>query len=185
MAAGAKTPNHLSPTSYSTINMPPFNKDFKIKVFLVYDSDASGDEIAQPLKQILDKYYTSGISKILSYGKSPSFNSIVGEFEADGSQFYFSINLKKKTVSYSPVGINKKVTDSNSPFKINLDTEKPKTGAKTKANKSGKTLTCTPGKTYPCGAVCKAMGKPCKGLPMSPEVQKSALMLWRLLFLRR
>jgi hypothetical protein len=52
-------------------------------------------------------------------------------------------------------------------------TAKAKVGVKTKANKSGKTLTCTPGKTYPCGAVCRAMGKPCKQ-PMSPEVQEIA-----------
>jgi hypothetical protein len=52
-------------------------------------------------------------------------------------------------------------------------TTKAKVGAKAKANKSGKTLTCTPGKTFPCGAVCRAMGKPCKQ-PMSPEVQEMA-----------
>lgn len=50
---------------------------------------------------------------------------------------------------------------------------KAKVGIKTAANKSGKTLTCTPGKTFPCGAVCRAMGKPCKQ-PMSPEVQEIA-----------
>lgn len=50
---------------------------------------------------------------------------------------------------------------------------KVKVGAKAKANKSGKTLTCTPGKTFPCGAVCRAIGKPCKQ-PMSPDVQEIA-----------
>jgi hypothetical protein len=50
---------------------------------------------------------------------------------------------------------------------------KAKVGVKTKVNKSGKTLTCTPDKTFPCGAVCRAMGKPCKQ-PMSPEVQEIA-----------
>lgn len=38
----------------------------------------------------------------------------------------------------------------------------PKAGQKTKAGKSGKTKTCTEGKTFPCGGACFSLGRPCK-----------------------
>lgn len=158
------------------------------------------------LTKILNTFYTSGIDRIKTYGKSPSGN-IVGEFVADGTSFQYILNMKTNTVSYEPVG-NKVANKADSllaeeenadRFKIiysareafdisdasaieqKLDswffradaTAKVKIGTKAKANKSGKTLTCTPGKTFPCGAVCRAMGKPCKQ-PMSPEVQEMA-----------
>ena len=45
------------------------------------------------------------------------------------------------------------------------------TSLKTKADKSGKTRSCTPGKTIPCGARCQAIGRPCKGQPLAPELK--------------
>ena len=43
---------------------------------------------------------------------------------------------------------------------------------KTKADKSGKIRSCTPGKTMPCGARCQAIGKPCKEQPLAPELKE-------------
>lgn len=163
-------------------------------------------ETSKQLAKILNTFYTSGIDRIKTYGKTPSGN-IVGEFIADGINFQYILNLKINTVSYEPVGnktANKadsllaerenadrfkeiysvreafEISDANA-IKQKLDSwffradasTKSKVGVKTAANKSGKTLTCTPGKTFPCGAVCRAMGKPCKQ-PMSPEVQEIA-----------
>lgn len=163
-------------------------------------------ETSKQLTKILNTFYTSGIDRIKTYGKTPSGN-IVGEFIADGTNFQYLLNLKANTVLYEPVS-NKTVNKADSllaeqenadrfkaiystreAFEISdanvieqkLDSwffradapTKAKVGVKTAANKSGKTLTCTPGKTFPCGAVCRAMGKPCKQ-PMSPEVQEMA-----------
>jgi hypothetical protein len=163
-------------------------------------------ETSKLLTKILNTFYTSGIDRIKTYGKSPSGN-IVGEFVADGTSFQYILNMKTNTVSYEPVGNKtankadsllaeaenadrfKTIYSAREAFDISdtsaieqkLDswfdrtdaTTKAKVGAKAKANKSGKTLTCTPGKTFPCGAVCRAMGKPCKQ-PMSPDVQETA-----------
>lgn len=163
-------------------------------------------EASKLLTKILNTFYTSGIDRIKTYGKTPSGN-IVGEFIADGTSFQYVVNLKTNTVSYEPVG-NKTASKADSllaeqenadrfkaiysvreVFEIadasaieqKLDSwffradapAKAKVGVKAKANKSGKTLTCTPGKTFPCGAVCRAVGKPCKQ-PMSPEIQEMA-----------
>lgn len=166
----------------------------------------SNTETSKLLTKILNTFYTSGIDRIKTYGKSPSGN-IVGEFVADGTSFQYILNMKTNTVSYEVVGIKaankadsllaeaenadrfKAIYSAREAFDISdasaieqkLDswffradtTAKVKVGAKAKANKSGKTLTCTPGKTFPCGAVCRAVGKPCKQ-PMSPEVQEMA-----------
>ena len=163
-------------------------------------------ETSKLLTKILNTFYTSGIDRIKTYGKTPSGN-IVGEFIADGSSFQYILNMKTNTVSYEPVGSKtankadsllaeqenanrfKAIYSVHEAFEISdasaieqkLDSwffradavAKVKVGVKTAANKSGKTLTCTPGKTFPCGAVCRAMGKPCKQ-PMSPEVQEMA-----------
>lgn len=163
-------------------------------------------ETSKLLIKILNTFYTSGIDRIKTYGKTPSGN-IVGEFIADGSSFQYILNMKTSTVSYEPVG-NKTANKADSllaeqenadrfkaiysvheAFEISNANEieqkldswffradavaKVKVGVKTAANKSGKTLTCTPGKTYPCGAVCRAMKKPCKQT-MPPEVQEMA-----------
>lgn len=167
---------------------------------------SNNTETSKQLTKILNTFYTSGIDRIKTYGKTPSGN-IIGEFIADGTSFQYLLNLKANTVSYEPVG-NKSVSKADSllaeqenadrfkeiystreAFEVSeasaieqkLDswffradaTAKAKVGVKTAANKSGKTLTCTPGKTFPCGAVCRAMGKPCKQ-PMSSEVQEIA-----------
>ena len=163
-------------------------------------------ETSKSLIKILNTFYTSGIDRIKTYGKTPSGN-IVGEFIADGSSFQYILNIKTNTVSYELVGARtankadsllaeqenadrfKAIYSVHEAFEISsanaieqkLDSwffradavAKVKVGVKTAANKSGKTLTCTPGKTFPCGAVCRAMGKPCKQ-PMSPEVQEMA-----------
>lgn len=163
-------------------------------------------ENSKLLTKILNTFYTSGIDRIKTFGKTPSGN-IVGEFIADGTSFQYILNMKTNTVSYEPIG-NKTANKADSllaeqenadrfkaiysireAFEVSdasaieqkLDSwffradaaTKTKVGVKTAANKSGKTLTCTPGKTFPCGAVCRAMGKPCKQ-PMSPEVQEIA-----------
>lgn len=166
----------------------------------------SNTETSKLLTKILNTFYTSGIDRIKTYGKTPSGN-IVGEFIADGTSFQYILNMKTNTVFYEPVGSKaankadsllaesenadrfKTIYSVREAFDISdasaieqkLDswffradaTAKAKIGVKAKANKSGKTLTCTPGKTFPCGAVCRAMGKPCKQ-PMSPEVQEMA-----------
>lgn len=138
-------------------------KNCKIKVLFAHgDTDDTNQSPA--LKKILNQGYTSGIDRIVAYGKSAKTNNVVGEFEANGTRFYFSIDPKKGTFSYAPA--KAKVS--------NLDAAKAKAGAKTAVNKAGKTLTCTPGKTYPCGAVCRAMEKPCKRMPMSPQMQQTA-----------
>lgn len=163
-------------------------------------------ETSKLLTKILNTFYTSGIDRIKTYGKTPNGN-IVGEFIADGSSFRYILNMKTNTVSYEPVGSKtankadsllaeqenadrfKAIYSVHEAFEVSsasaieqkLDSwffradavAKVKVGVKTAANKSGKTLTCTPGKTFPCGAVCRAMGKPCKQ-PMSPEVQEMA-----------
>lgn len=163
-------------------------------------------ETSKLLTKILNTFYTSGIDRIKTYGKTPGGN-IVGEFIADGSSFQYILNIKTNTVSYELVGARtankadsllaeqenadrfKAIYSVHEAFEISsanaieqkLDSwffradavAKVKVGVKTAANKSGKTLTCTPGKTFPCGAVCRAMGKPCKQ-PMSPEVQEMA-----------
>jgi len=170
------------------------------------ETGGNNAEISKSLLKILNIYYTSGIDRIKTYGKSPSGN-IVGEFIADGTTFQYILNMKTNTVSYEPVGSKtaskadsllaeaenayrfKTIYSAREAFDISetgaieqkLDSwffradapTKAKIGVKAKANKSGKTLTCTPGKTFPCGAVCRAMGKPCKQ-PMSPEVQEIA-----------
>jgi hypothetical protein len=163
-------------------------------------------ETSTSLLKILNIYYTSGIDRIKTYGKTPSGN-IVGEFIADGTTFQYILNINSNTISYEPVGIKsinkadsllaerenadrfKTIYSAPEAFEISevgaieqkLDSwffradapTKAKIGVKAKANKSGKTLTCTPGRTFPCGAVCRVMGKPCKQ-PMSPEVQEIA-----------
>ena len=163
-------------------------------------------ETSKLLTKILNTFYTSGVDRIKTYGKSPSGN-IVGEFVADGTSFQYILNMKTNTVSYEVAGVKaankadsllaeaenanrfKAIYSAREAFDISdasaieqkLDgwfdradaTAKVKVGVKAKANKSGKTLTCTPGKTFPCGAVCRAVGKPCKQ-PMSPEVQEIA-----------
>lgn len=163
-------------------------------------------ETSKQLIKILNTFYTSGIDRIKTYGKTPSGN-IVGEFIADGTSFQYILNLKTNTVSYEVVGSKsankmdsllaekenadrfKVVYSLRESFEVSDASEieqkldswfiradaatKAKVGVKTAANKSGKTLTCTPGKTFPCGAVCRAMGKPCKQ-PMSQEVQEMA-----------
>lgn len=166
----------------------------------------SNTEISKLLTKVLNTFYTSGIDRIKTYGKTSSGN-IVGEFIADGTSFQYILNMKTNTVSYEPVGNRtanradsllaeqenadrfKTIYSAREAFEVSdasaiekkLDswffradaTAKAKVGAKAKANKSGKTLTCTPGKTYPCGAVCRAMGKDCKQ-PSPPEVQEIA-----------
>ncbi|HLO51386.1 MAG TPA: hypothetical protein VK211_23430 [Kamptonema sp.] len=166
----------------------------------------SNTETSKLLTKILNTFYTSGIDRIKTYGKTPSGN-IVGEFIADGTSFQYILNMKTNTVFYEPVGSKaankadsllaesenadrfKMIYSVREAFEISdasaieqkLDSwffradapAKAKVGVKAKANKSGKTLTCTPGKTFPCGAVCRAVGKPCKQ-PMSPEVQGMA-----------
>jgi hypothetical protein len=167
---------------------------------------SNNTETSKLLTKILNTFYTSGIDRIKTYGKSPSGN-IVGEFVADGTSFQYILNMKTNTVSYEVVGIKavnkadsllaeaenadrfKAIYSAREAFDISdasaieqkLDSwfdradavAKVKVGAKAKANKSGKTLTCTPGKTFPCGAVCRAVGKPCKQ-PISPDVQEMA-----------
>ena len=61
-------------------------------------------ETSKLLIKILNTFYTSGIDRIKTYGKTPSGN-IVGEFIADGSSFQYILNMKTNTVSYEPMAI--------------------------------------------------------------------------------
>lgn len=149
---------------------PNINKDSNTKtktmtLRIYFTNRLDNDpEVVNLLTKILSSCYTSGIDRLANYGKTANEN-IVGEFEGDGTRFQYLINTKANTISYEAVKSRKDALPSR------LDAaKKVKVGAQTAANKSGKKLTCTPGKTYPCGAVCRAMNKPCKQ-PMNLQTQ--------------
>ena len=82
-------------------------------------------ETSKLLTKILNTFYTSGIDRIKTYGKTPSGN-IVGEFIANGSSFQYILNMKTNTVSYEPVS-NKTANKADSLLAEQENTDRFKT----------------------------------------------------------
>ena len=146
----AETVNYLDPYPLSTL-----------------DFSESGLKI----KQILESVYTDGItglSDIQVKGKN-----IVGTFSDYISPTLtnkFSFEITPDNVSYQLIN------PGSTSYSEYVDFAKPNatasTGAKTKADKAGRTRSCNPEKSITCGASCIQKGKKCNGQTLDPELKQ-------------
>ena len=136
----------------------------------VLDFSESGLKI----KQMLESVYTDGITGLDNV--EVKGKNIVGTFSDYISPTLtnkFSFEITPDNVSYQLIN------PGSANYSESLDfarVAKPKavvdSALQTKADKSGRTRNCTTGKTMPCGARCQAIGKPCKGQPLAPELKQ-------------
>lgn len=115
-------------------------------------------EYGLKIKQILESVYTDGITGLGNV--SVKGQNIVGTFSDYISPTLtnkFSFEITPKNVSYALL------SDTNISF--SSDTQ-------TKADRNGKTRSCTPGKTFACGARCQAIGTPCNNQGLADNLQK-------------
>ena len=124
------------------------------------------------IKQILESVYTDGITGLDDV--EVKGQNIVGTF----SDYISPALTNKFSFEITPDNVNYQIINPGATsYSESLDfatVAKPivDSALKTKADKSGRTRNCTTGKTMPCGARCQAIGKPCKGQPLAPELKQ-------------
>ena len=121
------------------------------------------EDSGEVVKRLIETVYTDGITGLQ--------NVVINGQNIEGiflDQISPTITRKFK-FSISPTSINYEMLNPGvQTFSESLDfvakTKAPNLGAKTVADKNGRTRSCTEGKTYPCGKVCRANDKPCRQL---------------------
>ena len=124
------------------------------------------------IKQIIESVYTDGITRLDNI--EVKGQNIVGTFSDYISPTLtnkFSFEITPDNVSYQLIN------PGSASYSEYLDFAKPNaiasTGAKTKADKSGRTRSCNPEKSITCGASCIQKGKKCSGQSLTPELKQA------------
>ena len=123
------------------------------------------------VKKILESVYLDGITGLEDV--KVDGKNITGIFLD-----YVSPSLTRRfKFTITPNDVNYQMANLSQDFSEYLDYAKvktpkvAKTGAKTKAGKSGKTRQCTEGKSFACGATCLPISKKCRSNPMSEDLK--------------
>ena len=124
------------------------------------------------IKQIIESVYTDGITGLDNI--EVKGQNIVGTFSdyiSPALTNKFSFEITPDNVSYQLIN------PGSTSYSEYLDFAKPNaipsTGAKTKADKSGRTRSCNPEKSITCGASCIQKGKKCSGQSLTPELKQA------------
>ena len=115
-------------------------------------------EYGLKIKQILESVYTDGITGLDNI--EVKGQNIVGTFSdyiSPALTNTFSFEITPENVGYA--------LQSDTNISFSSDTQ-------TKADRNGKIRSCTPGKTFACGARCQAIGTPCNNQGLSENLQK-------------
>lgn len=146
----------------------PLNIDFSELIESIESLEFSMDvvnfeESGQVVKRLIESVYTDGITGLQNVVvKGQNIEGIFLDQVSPTLTRKFKFSISPTSINYEM--LNPDAQNFSESLNFAAKVKAPKTGAQTVADKNGRTRSCTEGKTYPCGKVCRANGKPCRQL---------------------